>query len=61
MPTVVFATESFAELTRQVVRHTAPPGARMVVVPHPLGGTAPEVVQGWGAAAADETLAALTS
>lgn len=59
VPTVVFATTAFEQLARQIADLTAPTGARIVVVPHPLGGTDAEIVRGWGARACDDVLAAL--
>lgn len=56
---MVFATTAFQQLTQQIADHTAPKGARIIVVPHPLGGTDAEVVRGWGARACDDVLAAL--
>ena len=59
MPTVVFTTTAFEELTRQTLRITAPDGARYVVVPHPLGGTPAETVREWGEESADAAIAEL--
>lgn len=59
VPCVVFTTTAFEGLTRRLAEHAAPPGARIVVVPHPLGGTDQEQVRAWGAGAVDDVLAAL--
>ena len=39
VPAVVFTTENFEELTRSAANSLGVPKARIVVVPHPLGGT----------------------
>jgi len=36
------------------------PGTRIVVLEHPLGGTAPEVVESWADAAVDRIVALFT-
>ena len=56
---MVFTTTAFEKLTLQTMRIAAPPNARYVVVPHPLGGTPKETVQQWGEEAADAAIAAL--
>ncbi len=61
VPCVVFTTTAFEDLTRRLAQHSAPAGARIVVVPHPLGGTDQEQVRAWGVAATDDVLAALGS
>lgn len=60
VPTVVFATTAFEELTRNMAKTLRLPEARIVVVPHPLGGTDPAEVARWAAIAIDEVLARLS-
>lgn len=60
IPTVVFATTAFEDLARRTAETLRLPSARIVVVPHPLGGTDPAEVARWGAAAVDALLSALT-
>ena len=48
MPTVLFTTERFAELTTVTADELEMTDLRVVVVPHPLGGTDPDVVAQWG-------------
>ncbi len=43
VPAVVFTTEKFKELTRSAANSLGMPKARIVVVPHPLGGTEEEI------------------
>tara|TARA_B100000929_G_scaffold82065_1_gene64007 strand:+ start:5674 stop:5883 length:210 start_codon:yes stop_codon:yes gene_type:complete len=59
VPTVVFTTEKFKELTHSAANSLGMPKARIVVVPHPLGGTEEEVVIGWVETALDDLLKVL--
>ena len=59
VPAVVFTTENFEELTRSAANSLGVPKARIVVVPHPLGGTEKEVVASWAASAIDDLLKVL--
>ena len=59
VPAVVFTTEKFKELTRSAASSLGMPKARIVVVPHPLGGTEEEVVIGWVETALDDLLKVL--
>ena len=59
VPTVVFTTEKFKELTHSAANSLGMPMARIVVVPHPLGGTEEEVVIGWVETALDDLLKVL--
>lgn len=56
---MVFTTQRFEELTRTVADTLGLPDARIVVVPHPLGGTDPAIVEGWADEAVEATLTAL--
>ena len=59
MPAVVFTTEKFKELTRSAASSLGMPKARIVVVPHPLGGTEEEVIVSWVESALDDLLGVL--
>ncbi len=59
MPTVVLTTTNFESLTRTVAATLGLPSARILVVPHPLGGTDPTVVAGWADTVADQALGLL--
>ena len=59
VPAVVFTTEKFKELTHSAANSLGMPKARIVVVPHPLGGTEEEVVIGWVETALDDLLKVL--
>ncbi len=59
MPAVVFTTEKFKELTRSAASSLGMPKARIVVVPHPLGGTEEEVIVSWVESALDDLLRVL--
>ena len=59
IPAVVFTTENFKELTRSAANSLGMPKARIVVVPHPLGGTEEEVVASWAESALDDLLEVL--
>ena len=56
---VVLTTEKFEELTRSVANSLGMPKARIVVVPHPLGGTEEEVIISWVESALDDLLKVL--
>ncbi len=56
MPTVLLATERFVELGEMVAGDLGMPDARIVAVPHPLGGTAVEVVESWADAVLDAVI-----
>jgi hypothetical protein len=57
--TVVLATVPFAQLATASAQNLGLPDARVVAVPHPLGGTDEDTVAEWGAAAVDGILEAL--
>ena len=59
MPAVVFTTEKFKELTRSAASSLGMPKARIVGVPHPLGGTEEEVIVSWVESALDDLLGVL--
>lgn len=60
MPTVVVATEAFAELARSAAEALGCAHLPVVTVPHPLGGLAPAAVLARAEAAVDAVLEALT-
>jgi len=59
VPAVVFTTEKFKELTRSAASSLGMPKARIVVVPHPLGGTEEEVIMSWIESALDDLVKVL--
>lgn len=59
VPTVVVTTTAFADLTRAVARRAHLPGARIVTVPHPLGGITAAEVRSHAAGAVEATMAEL--
>jgi len=59
VPAVVFTTENFKELTRSIASSLGVPKARIVVVPHPLGGTEEGVIASWVDSALDDLLKVL--
>ena len=59
VPAVVFTTENFEELTRSAANSLCMPKARIVVVPHPLGGTEKEVIASWADSAIDDLMKVL--
>ncbi len=59
VPAVVFTTENFEELTRSAANSLGMPKARIVVVPHPLGGTGKEVIASWADSAIDDLMKVL--
>jgi hypothetical protein len=61
VPTVVVATESFAALAREEARAQGLAGARIAVVPHPLGGVPRAELRRRGDAAVDQIIALFTS
>ncbi len=58
-PTVVIATDKFSELARQSAEQSGLPGARIVVVAHPIGGSAKAELGRRGEAASEEVLRCL--
>jgi len=60
VPTVLLATEPFAGLAREAAVAYELPGARTVVIAHPLGGIPPAAVEGKAADAVEEVLRILT-
>jgi len=56
---VVLATIPFAHLAAASAKNLGLPDARIVSVPHPLGGTDEATVIEWAEAAVDDVLAAL--
>jgi hypothetical protein len=61
IPTVVLTTTRLEELTRAVAADLGLANARIVVVPHPLGGTDPATVESWAEDVVDQTIDLLTS
>ena len=59
VPAVVFTTENFKELTRSAANSLGIPKARIVVVPHTLGGKEKEVIVSWAKSAIDDLLKVL--
>jgi hypothetical protein len=55
----VFTTTKFEHLTRTIAASYGVPGLRIVVVPHPLGGTDKETIRQWADAAVDDVLTQL--
>jgi hypothetical protein len=60
IPTVVFTTTKFERLTRTIAASYGVPDLRIVVAPHPLGGTDPATITQWADDLVDEVLAQLT-
>ena len=56
VPTIAVATEDFRHLADQCARDQQIPGARIAVVPHPIGGTALEILDEWAVGVVDEVL-----
>ncbi len=56
---MVFTTTQFEALTRSVAAALGLAEARIVVVPHPLGGTDPATVEEWADASIDATMSLL--
>jgi len=56
---VVLATAPFAQLATASARNLGLPDARIVAVPHPLGGTDEAIVSEWAEAAVDEIVEVL--
>ena len=56
---MVFATEPFEVLATSVADSLGLPEARIVVVPHPLGGTDQAKVVGWAEVAVDRLVEVL--
>ena len=55
----MFTTEPFEVLTTSAADGLGLPEARIVVVPHPLGGTDQATVVGWAEAAVDRLVEVL--
>tara|TARA_Y100001970_G_scaffold286387_1_gene408419 strand:+ start:972 stop:1157 length:186 start_codon:yes stop_codon:yes gene_type:complete len=53
VPAIVFTTEKFKELTYATANSLGMPKARIMVVPHPLGGTEEETIIDWAESAVD--------
>ncbi len=58
---MVIATEAFAELAREEALAQGLSGARIAVVPHPIGGTKTSVLRSRADAAVDQMLALFTN
>ncbi|MBC8363663.1 MAG: hypothetical protein H8E59_01510 [Actinobacteria bacterium] len=56
---MVLATTPFAHLAAASAKNLGLPDARIVAVPHPLGGTDEETVIAWAEAAVDGIIEAL--
>lgn len=59
MPTVTVATDAFLDLFKLEAQQRGLPELPYIVVPHPLGGIRPELVEGKARAAADDLMRAL--
>jgi hypothetical protein len=57
----VVTTTRFESLTRSVANTLGLPDARIVVVPHPLGGSEPATVESWADDALEAVIALLTA
>jgi hypothetical protein len=60
-PTVVVTTPMFERLTHTVVDSFGLPDARILVVPHPLGGTDHDTILSWADAAVEQAGLLLTA
>jgi len=58
---VVVTTTDFEHLTRSVADTLGLPDARIVVVPHPLGGTDPSIIESWADDAIEAVISLLTA
>jgi len=61
IPTVVIATTRFRGLADETALTLGQPDARIMSVPHPLGGTDEPTVLSWADAAVEEVLKLLTT
>ncbi len=57
----MIASEAFAALAREEALAQGLPGARIAVVPHPIGGTKTSVLRSYADAAVDGILELLTN
>ena len=58
---MVVATESFARLARQEAEAQGVPGARVAVVPHPMGGTKRSMLESRADAVVDQIIGLFTN
>ena len=59
-PTVVVTTTEFQPIAKTMAEHFGLPELRLVVLPHPIGGTPPDTLSRWADAAVDTVLALWT-
>jgi hypothetical protein len=59
-PAVVVTTTEFRPIAQTMAEHFGLPELRIVVLPHPIGGTDPETLAAWADDAVDEALALCT-
>ncbi len=59
LPSVVVTTTRFAPIAESMALHFGMPALRTLVLPHPIGGTDPQTLQGWAEAAVEETIGLL--
>lgn len=60
-PAVVATTTHFETVARTLARSFGLPETRLLVLPHPIGGTDANTLHGWAEAATDELLALFTA
>jgi hypothetical protein len=56
LPTVLTTTTRFERIARTLVTDFGLPTTRILVIPHPIGGTAPDLLHAWGEQAVDELI-----
>jgi len=59
-PAVVVTTTEFRPIAESMAQHFGLPELRIVVLPHPIGGTAPDTLAGWADDAVDAVIALCT-
>ena len=57
---VAIASEAFSSLASQMAAELSIPGARIAVVPHPIGGTPDALLNAWADAAIDDLMRLLS-
>jgi len=57
LPSVVVTTEKFAPIATSMAVHFGLPETRILVLPHPFGGTPADTLRGWAGAAVDDLVA----
>jgi len=58
-PAIVVTTTQFAPIAETMAQHFGLPATRRLVLPHPIGGTAPDVLERWADEAVDRALTLL--